>query len=103
MFTRFQTMPRVSAEPDVTQSLVGTWKGENRTITPQHGYHVQGEKTVVITDQQDRRFRGHFTYRAGAKISAVRSTLTTFLSRVWRLTARDTTTAPHSVEITGAC
>lgn len=56
-----------SAEPDTIPNLVGTWKGENRTISPQKGYHVWGEKTVVITNQQDRRFRGHFTYPAGTK------------------------------------
>lgn len=48
-------------------NLVGTWKGENRAISDAKGYHVWGEKTVVITDQQDRRFRGHFTYPAGTK------------------------------------
>jgi len=48
-------------------NLVGTWVGENRTVSDKKGYRVWGEKTVVITEQQDRRFRGHFTYPDGTK------------------------------------
>lgn len=48
-------------------NLVGTWVGENRTISDKKGYKVWGEKTVEITEQQDRRFRGHFTYPEGTK------------------------------------
>lgn len=55
------------AEHGVIPDLVGTWRGENNTVSPQKGYQVWGEKTVVITDQTDRRFRGHFTYPQGTK------------------------------------
>lgn len=55
------------ADHSVIPDLVGTWRGENKTVSPQKGYQVWGEKTVVITDQMDRRFRGHFTYPQGAK------------------------------------
>ncbi len=48
-------------------NLVGTWVGENRTVSDKKGFHVWGEKTVVISEQQDRRFRGHFTYAGGTK------------------------------------
>lgn len=48
-------------------NLVGTWVGENRTISDKKGYKVWGEKKIFITEQQDRRFRGHFTYPAGTK------------------------------------
>jgi hypothetical protein len=48
-------------------NLVGTWVGENRTVSDKKGFVVWGEKTVVITEQQDRRFRGHFTYPGGTK------------------------------------
>lgn len=48
-------------------NLVGTWVGENRTVSDKKGYRIWGEKTVIITEQQDRRFRGHFTYEAGTK------------------------------------
>lgn len=58
--------PSSSADQVPVPNLVGTWKGENQTVS-QEGYRVWGEKTVVITDQQDRRFRGHFTYPAGTK------------------------------------
>lgn len=48
-------------------NLVGTWVGENRTISDQKGYRDWGTKTVKITEQRDRRFRGHFTYAEGTK------------------------------------
>jgi hypothetical protein len=48
-------------------NLVGAWVGENRTVSDKKGYKVWGEKTVEITEQQDRRFRGHFTYPDGTK------------------------------------
>lgn len=48
-------------------NLVGTWVGENRTVSDKKGYKIWGEKTVEITEQQDRRFRGHFTYADGTK------------------------------------
>ena len=48
-------------------NLVGTWVGENRTISDKKGYRDWGTKTVQITEQRDRRFRGHFTYAEGTK------------------------------------
>lgn len=48
-------------------NLVGTWVGENRTVSDKKGYRIWGKKTVVITEQRDRRFRGHFTYAEGTK------------------------------------
>lgn len=48
-------------------NLVGTWVGENRTISDKKGYKTWSEKKVVITEQQDRRFRGNFTYADGTK------------------------------------
>lgn len=48
-------------------NLVGTWVGENRTVSDKKGYRIWGTKTVEITEQQDRRFRGHFTYAGGTK------------------------------------
>jgi hypothetical protein len=55
------------ADDVVVPNLVGTWVGENRTVSDKKGFRVWGEKTVVITEQQDRRFRGHFTYAGGTK------------------------------------
>ena len=48
-------------------NLVGTWVGENRTVSDEKGYRIWGEKIVEITEQQDRRFRGRFTYPDGTK------------------------------------
>jgi hypothetical protein len=57
----------VAGEPEALPNLVGTWAGENRTVSDKKGYKVWGLKTVEITEQQDRRFRGHFTYPEGVK------------------------------------
>ena len=54
-----------AGEKDTIPDLVGTWVGENRTVSDKKGYKVWGRKTVEITEQQDRRFRGHFTYPEG--------------------------------------
>lgn len=55
------------AEEGKIPNLVGTWVGENRTVSDKKGFRIWGEKTVVITEQKDRRFRGHFTYVGGTK------------------------------------
>ena len=57
--------PALADEP--IPNLVGTWIGENRTVSDKKGYRVWGQKTIEITEQQDRRFRGHFTYPEGTK------------------------------------
>ena len=51
---------------DQIPDLVGTWSGENRTISDKKG-HKSWPKTVHITEQTDRRFRGYFDYSAGRK------------------------------------
>jgi hypothetical protein len=48
-------------------NLVGTWIGENFTVSDKKGYADWGSKKVEITEQRDRRFRGHFTYPGGTK------------------------------------
>lgn len=55
------------SETAAIPDLVGTWRGENRTVSDKKGFRIWGEKTVVITEQQDRRFRGYFTYPEGTK------------------------------------
>lgn len=47
-------------------NLVGTWSGENLTVSDQKGYKNR-PKTITITEQQDRRFRGTFIYADGTK------------------------------------
>jgi len=47
-------------------NLVGTWSGKNDTIGDIFGMRTR-ERTVHITEQTDRRFRGYFTYEGGRK------------------------------------
>ena len=47
-------------------SLVGTWTGTTDSIGDTHGLRTR-ERTVHITEQTDRRFRGYFVYEAGRK------------------------------------
>lgn len=61
------TAPALAGEPNAIPNLVGTWIGENRTVSGKKGYRVWGQKTIEITEQQDRRFRGHFSYPDGTK------------------------------------
>ena len=56
----------VAAE-EAIPNLVGTWIGENRTVSDKKGYRGWGQKKIEITEQRDRRFRGHFTYPEGRK------------------------------------
>ncbi len=55
-----------AAIADDIPSMVGTWQGENHTISDKKGLRTW-KKTIHITEQTDRRFRGHFTYSAGTK------------------------------------
>jgi len=48
-------------------NLIGSWSGENVTVSDQKGYKIWGNKVVHITEQKDRRFRGTFTYPDGTK------------------------------------
>lgn len=54
------------AAADGIPDLRGTWSGQNHTISDKKGYLTR-ERTVHITEQQDRRFRGYFTYSEGRK------------------------------------
>lgn len=58
--------PQTTDPDDHIPDLIGTWRGENRTISDLKGLR-SWTKTVHITDQTDRRFRGYFTYSAGTK------------------------------------
>jgi hypothetical protein len=46
--------------------LTGTWSGTNHTVSDLKGFK-EWEKTIHITEQRDRRFKGHFTYVDGTK------------------------------------
>lgn len=58
-------LPPASASETIP-NLVGTWSGDNNTISDKKGLKTW-KKTVHITEQTDRRFRGHFVYSAGRK------------------------------------
>jgi len=47
-------------------NLVGTWVGINKTISEQRGYR-SWEKKVEILEQDERRFKGTFSYTDGTK------------------------------------
>ncbi|HDZ16628.1 MAG TPA: hypothetical protein ENI26_13955 [Methylophaga aminisulfidivorans] len=48
-------------------NLIGTWSGINETVSEEKGYKTWDNKTVTITEQKDRRFRGTFIYADGVK------------------------------------
>lgn len=51
---------------DAAPDLRGTWSGDNTTISDKKGLKTW-KKTIHITEQTDRRFRGYFVYSAGRK------------------------------------
>jgi hypothetical protein len=56
--------PLPSAADDDGPSLVGTWSGHTKSIGDIYGLRTR-DRTVHITEQTDRRFRGYFTYEGG--------------------------------------
>lgn len=51
---------------DHVPNLLGTWSGENKTYSEKKGY-ANWNKTVVISEQKGRIFKGQFTYSDGTK------------------------------------
>lgn len=47
-------------------NFVGTWSGKTGSIGDKYGLRTR-DRTVHITEQTDRRFRGYFDYEAGHK------------------------------------
>lgn len=47
-------------------SLVGTWSGHTNSIGDIYGLRTR-DRTVHITEQTDRRFRGYFVYEGGRR------------------------------------
>jgi hypothetical protein len=58
-------LPAVVHADDIP-NLIGTWIGDNNTISDKKGLKTW-KKTILIAEQTDRRFRGHFVYSAGRK------------------------------------
>jgi hypothetical protein len=55
-----------SASAEEIPNLVGTWSGKTNSIGNVHGLRTR-DRTVHITEQTDRRFRGYFDYEDGHK------------------------------------
>ncbi len=51
---------------DTIPDLIGEWYGKNNTYSELKGLKTW-EKTINITQQNDRRFKGNFTYSDGTK------------------------------------
>jgi len=47
-------------------SLIGTWSGHTDSIGDIYGLRTR-DRTVHITEQTDRRFRGYFVYEGGRR------------------------------------
>ena len=47
-------------------NLIGTWSGPNNTVSETKGYKTR-QKTIKITEQKGRRFRGQFNYAGDIK------------------------------------
>lgn len=60
------SLPNQARSAEAIPNLVGTWAGDNNTISDKKGLKTW-KKTVHITEQTDRRFRGYFVYAAGRK------------------------------------
>ena len=55
-----------NAKAEAIPNLIGEWSGDNDTYSELKGMKTW-EKNVKITEQNDRRFKGYFTYSAGTK------------------------------------
>ncbi|WNB74031.1 hypothetical protein [Methylomonas koyamae] len=53
-------------QDDQVPDLVGTWTGENQTYSEKKGYS-NWNKTIEISEQKGRIFKGQFTYADGTK------------------------------------
>lgn len=56
----------VYAKAEPIPNLVGNWNGSNKTFSELKGMKTW-EKNVKIIEQNDRRFKGNFTYSDGTK------------------------------------
>ena len=55
-----------SIASETIPNLVGTWVGINKTVSEDRGYRTW-EKKVEILEQDERRFKGKFSYTDGTK------------------------------------
>ncbi len=58
--------PVVAADSAAAPNFIGTWSGETSSIGDIHGVRTR-DRTVHITEQTGRLFRGYFVYEAGRR------------------------------------
>lgn len=56
----------MAAPTEEIPNLIGTWSGENKTYSEKKGY-ASWNKTVEISEQKGRIFKGQFTFSDGTK------------------------------------
>ena len=66
IFTVFIFFNSTSNASENIPNLVGTWVGINKTVSEDRGYR-SWEKKVEILEQDERRFKGKFSYTDGTK------------------------------------
>ena len=66
IFTMFLFSHSLSMASENIPNLVGTWIGINKTVSEDRGYRTW-EKKVEILEQDERRFKGKFSYTDGTK------------------------------------
>ena len=66
IFTVFIFFNSMSIASENIPNLVGTWVGINKTVSEDRGYR-SWEKKVEILEQDERRFKGKFSYTDGTK------------------------------------
>ena len=66
IFTMFIFSNSLSIASENIPNLVGTWIGINKTVSEDRGYRTW-EKKVEILEQDERRFKGRFSYTDGTK------------------------------------
>ena len=66
IFTMFLFSNSISMASENIPNLVGTWIGINKTVSEDRGYRTW-EKKVEILEQDERRFKGKFSYTDGTK------------------------------------
>ena len=66
ILTMFLFSNSMSIASENIPNLVGTWVGINKTVSEDRGYR-SWEKKVEILEQDERRFKGKFSYTDGTK------------------------------------
>jgi len=66
VFLSHLTASNLAMAQEPIPNLIGIWSGPNNTISETKGYKTR-KKTIEITEQKGRRFRGQFNYAGDIK------------------------------------